>query len=167
MPRALVEAARRITVGDGDDSGNEVRRASERKSDLSAEAEGLDNSGEEVLEAVCRKVHVLHECKEPELRVRCGCLETCEGADDALFANGVEENSFVCQYALFGCKPLGVEGIVWKDEARDDRYSEGCNALDDEKPLPAGEIDCAVQFEDTNGDETGKGGGQDVSCVQD
>ena len=167
MPCALVEATRRITVGDRTESGNEVRRAGKGESDLCVEFEGFDDGGEEVLESVCSKMHVLHESEEPELRVRCRCLETGEWAHNALFADGVEKNAVVCQDALFRCEPLGVERIVWKDKACDNRYNEGCDTLNDEKPLPAGEIDCAVELEDSNGNETGECSSEDVSGVQD
>jgi hypothetical protein len=167
VPCALIEAARRIAVGDRTDSGDEVRWASKGESDLSVEVEGLDDGGEEVLEAVCSKVHVLHESKEPELGVRCGCLETGEWRNDTLFANSVKKDTLVCQDTLFGREPFGVERIVWKNEARNNGYDEGCDTLDDEQPLPAGEIDCSIKLEDSDGDEAGECRCKNVSRVQD
>ena len=164
---ALVEATRRPRPGDRDETGNEVGRASEGKGNSLVEVKGLNSSREEVLEAVGSKVHVLHECEEPELGVGRGGLEASVRADDTLLANGVCENAVVCQETLFGCKPLGVERIVGKHKSRGQSNDKGCNTLDDEKPLPATETSDFVKLEDTNGDQTSEGSSEDVASVQD
>jgi hypothetical protein len=47
-----------------------------------------------------------------------------------------------------------------------DRDDEGGDALQDEQPAPAGEACYAVHFEDTDCDEAGKGGREDVAGVE-
>lgn len=59
MPCALVELSGRPGDSDSNDTGKEVGRAGKDKGDGGVEAEGLDNSGEEVLKPVSRKTRRL------------------------------------------------------------------------------------------------------------
>jgi hypothetical protein len=167
VPCALVETTRRPRPGDRDEASNEVGWASESESDGLVETKSLDSSREKVLEAISSKVHVLHEGKEPQLRIACSLLETSPRGDDALLAHSIEKNTVVCQQALFGSKPLRIERIIGEDEGGYKSDDECGDALDDEQPLPSRLSGDTVQFEDTDSDQTSEGGCENVASVQD
>jgi hypothetical protein len=167
VPCALIETTRRPRPGDRDEASNEVGWASESESDGLVETKSLDSSREKVLEAVSSKVHVLHEGKEPQLRVACSLLETSPWGDNALLSHSIEKNTIVCQQALFWSKPLRVERVIGEDEGGYKSNDKCGDALDDEQPLPSGLSGDTVQFEDTDSDQTSESGCENVASVQD
>jgi hypothetical protein len=167
VPCALVETTRRPRPGDRDEASNEVGWASESESDGLVETKSLDSSGEEVFEAVSSKVHVLHEGKEPQLRIACSLLETSPRGYNALLAHSIEKNTIVRQQALFGSKPLRVERVIGEDEGGYKSNDECGDALDNEQPLPSRLSGDTVQFEDADSDQTSESGCENVACVQD
>jgi hypothetical protein len=167
VPSSLVETTRRPRPGDRDEASNEVGWASESQSDGLVETKSLDSSREEVLESISSKVHVLHEGKEPQLRIACSLLETSPRGDNALFAHGVEKNTVVCQQTLFGSKPLRVERVIGEDEGGYKSNDKRGDALYDEKPLPSRLSGDTVQLEDADSDQTSESGCENVASVQD
>lgn len=134
VPSALVALAGADRPEDGNEAGDEVRRAGEHQSYGLGKPERLHNCREEVLEAIGRQVHMLHEGKEPELRVRRGFLQACKGAGISLGAYGVPLDAIVSELALSFGEPASVERMVGQGKGRDDGDEKGHGTQEDEEP---------------------------------
>ncbi len=129
MPGSLVEFAGARGPCDRDDTSDKVGRASENKRDGLIEAQCLDGGGEEILEAIGRQVHMLHECEEPEFGIASGVFEACKGGCAGFAADGVALDAVMGELALFWGEPLGGEGVVWKCEGGTYSNNEGGDTL--------------------------------------
>ena len=137
VPGALVELAGRPGDGNCDAAGDEVGRAGEHEGDGLAEAEGLDNSGEEVLEAVGCQVHVSHEGEDPDHGVLGGLAETSPDRGVLALSYGIDGHAGYGEVALLLGEPPGVVREVGEEEEAEDGDDEGDDTLEDEEPLPS------------------------------
>lgn len=64
----------------GYDARDEIRGASQSQGNVPAEAQRLDNGGEEVLEVAGGHVEMLHEDQHPEPRIAAGLQKTGKSA---------------------------------------------------------------------------------------
>lgn len=90
MPSTFVELSRRPGYCDSNYTSDEVRWASQNKSNSPVETKSLDDSWEEVLEPVGSKMHVCHESENPDHGVLSSLTETSPHRGLSLVANGIE-----------------------------------------------------------------------------
>lgn len=74
----------------------------------------------EILETVCRKVHMRHRCEYPNQGIAGCLLETSQCAGLTLVLNCVQFHPAVGQLALLGSQPLRSEREVWQNEIADE-----------------------------------------------
>lgn len=125
MPSPLIETSRLVRPVDAGESSNEVGRASQDEGNLPAQAHGLDDRREEVLEAVGGEMHVLHQGKEPDLGIAGRLLETNPWAFLAFFANSVTDDAAVGKDAFLGGQPASVGGVVGKNKSGSNGDNKG------------------------------------------
>ena len=167
VPCALIEFSGRPRDSDGDSTGDKIGRACKDEGDSFAESEGLDNSGEEVLESIRCQVHVRHESKNPDHGIFSGLTETDPDTGVLALTDGVESHTVNSKIALFLCEPPSVVGKVRKEEVPDDSDDKGNNTLEDEEPLPATKTsNITKSVENTSCYQTSEGGGENVTSVE-
>lgn len=136
MPRPLIETTRRPRPVYGNNTGDEVGRASKSEGDGTVELETLNDGWElgavsvcakeqgirstyEILEAVRGKMHVLHKHKDPDSVVAKSFLETLNGGDLATFFDSIALDALVRQDSFFRCEPTSNGWIIGKEPCSD------------------------------------------------
>jgi hypothetical protein len=109
----------------------------------------------------------LHKNKNPDFGIF-ECFKQSRPHGDVLSdADGVASHAVVGELTLLGGQPPGLEGLIRQQEASSDCDNEGGNSLDNEEPPPAREAVLAVELEDSESDETGEGGCENIAGVED
>ena len=117
-PSALVEPPRRPRPGNRDNTSNEVRRTSQHQSNSLVEPQSLNSRREEVLESIGAQVAMLHDYKQPDLRVLCSLEDARPGGRLSLVSDGIALGSLVSEGSFFWCQPPCCQRFVGQDEER-------------------------------------------------
>lgn len=150
MERRVLELIGRPVVRDRDGQAQHVRGHSEQEGVDGAEAQGLDNSREEVGRGACNLDAEKDQCKDIQTPV----LECHLEAIAPPFVVLVHLSSIGYQpplghCTLFGAQPGSVRWVVWQNEECEQRKENGRRPFNDEDPSPRLQTPCAVE---TTGD---------------
>jgi hypothetical protein len=111
-------------------------------------------------------MHMLHEHKNAHSVVTHRLPKSLPRRNFTLLIDRISSNSFTCKHTLVWCEPSRDGWVIGQEMRAADRDDEGGDALQDKQPAPASETCYAVHFEDTDCDEAGKGGREDVAGVE-
>lgn len=167
MPRALVVVSRRGCISHRNDASNQEWWTGQNQCDCPVETKRAHNRRRKVLESCSPNMDMLHEYKDPDLRVDGSFLETSPHRDIGGMSNSVACHTVMSKLTLVFGEPPGRQWFVRQDETGDNSNDKGDDTLKNEKPAPAGDTTNTIKLEHADGDETGKGRGENVSRVQD